>query len=694
MDSTHGLTSRQRNGFAAAILAVFVYLLLRNSGVYPMVFADEWYYSQAARLQPLAKSTLPSYLYLALFGHTSQCGTGFLDCARILNALLFVAAAPFLYLLARRVCGALPAAALAVLCLLAPINSYTVYFMPEAMYFFGFCVLSWAALAWRSWPPLAYGAALGFVLGVLAVVKVHALFLLPAVLAFMVFVSWGPGGLLRFARMAPALLVVALATKAALGYMLAGPEGMQLLGSFYGDHANQSKGNASIMRLLEPALGSLRGHLMALALLYGLPLAAIAAQLAGRQARQQGGAELRALQVWSVLALGAALGVTVLFTASIAKFGESEAWRLHMRYYNFVFPLLWIAALAPLQPRPCPTMGSGPMGHGRGSSVLRVVVAGLMLGGVLYAWHALQPRYLTSFVDSPELQVVLENPLVLPWAVLAQALLLVVWAWRPRWGAVLLLCVALPVWAWQSDRVSRMLLERARTPDAYDRGGLLVQKMLSREEAGKVVVAGDGAGLLRALFHIDAPGASFVELQPGAPLALNEIPARDGWFLVVGQHVLPAGADVAVKADGFALLRTTGLAGSLGRVEFREPLAGGVLAAVEGLAPSESWGAWSDGAQVTLTFAQPLPRAARIVINANAFGPNLDADFTLVAGGSRTSFRLPPKPTDRVFDFETDGTVRTVVIQVPKPTAPADIGQGGDTRKLGLALNRLELAAR
>ena len=685
MDSTCGLTSRQRAGFAVAMLAVFVYLLLRNSGVYPMVFADEWLYSSAARLHPLAESTLPSYLYLALFGNTSRCGPGFLECARILNALLFVGAAPFLYMIARRVCGALPAATLAVFCLLGPINSYTVYFMPEAMYFFGFCILSWAVLAWRTWPAMAYGSALGGLLGALAVVKVHALFLLPALLVFMAYVSWGKGGVLRFLRMATLLIVVALAVKSVLGYMLAGPEGLQILGSFYGDHASQSKGSGSILRLIEPALNSLRGHLMAIALMFGMPVAAIASQLAVPAQREEAGAELRAFQVYVVLALGAVLAVTVLFTASIAKFGEAEAWRLHMRYYNFVFPLLWVAALAPL---------AHPQRMLSQRWWLRLLLAALAAGAMLYAWRSLQPRYLTSFIDSPELQVVVEYPEALQWFVLAQSVLLATWAWRPRAGAVLLLCLAFPAWSWHTDKVTRMVLERQRQPDPYDRAGLLVRQMLPRDEAGKVVVAGDGAGLLRALFHIDHPRASFVELQPGAPLAANEIPARDGWFLVVGKHELPQGVTADVKAQDFALLRTRGLEGKIERVEFKAPLAGGVLASVEGMAIPEPWGAWSDGAQVTLTFSQPLPKAARIVINANAFGPNLDADFILTAGATLTRFRLPPKPTERVFDIDSDGTLRTLVITVPKPTAPADIGQGIDVRKLGIALSRLELASR
>jgi hypothetical protein len=124
---------------------------VRSQGINPTVFADEWYYSKMARLQPLAEAIVPSYLYLWLFGATNACGDGFLECARGANALLFVAGAPFLYLTARSVTGRGTAAAIALLATLAPLNLFTAYFMPETMYYFGFCVLSWVALTRRHW---------------------------------------------------------------------------------------------------------------------------------------------------------------------------------------------------------------------------------------------------------------------------------------------------------------------------------------------------------------------------------------------------------------------------------------------------------------------------------------------------------------------------------------------------------------
>ena len=64
--------------------------------------------------------------------------------------------------------------------LLRRANVYTAYFMPESTYYFGFAVLSWIALTRGQWGWARRALATGAVLGLMSLVKVHALFLLPA----------------------------------------------------------------------------------------------------------------------------------------------------------------------------------------------------------------------------------------------------------------------------------------------------------------------------------------------------------------------------------------------------------------------------------------------------------------------------------------------------------------------------------
>lgn len=717
---TNSLTAQRppsigKYAFALALFAAFFYLAWRAIGLYPMVFADEWSYSSAARLLPFEKSIVPSWLYLGLFRLTSSCGPGFLDCARILNALLMVASAPFIFLVGRRVCGPVFAALLALAAVLSPASAFSAYFMPEAMYFFGFSVFTWVALEFRSLRPLNYGLVTGAVLGLLSVVKVHALFLLPAHLAFMLYLcwsglGWGPspkgtvpgslgsatntGGqfpagavpwLLAFLRMALAAVAAMLITKTAVGYLIAGEAGLSLLGNFYGAHATNTSGIDKLLAILPAAMVSLKGHALALVLLSSIPLAALALHVADPKARSQASPELRALQVFAVLMLGAALAMTVMFTGTIAAAGSLEGLRLHLRYYDFVFPLLLLIAAAPLLSERAPT----PIAR-------RALVALPLALVVAYAASVLKTEYSISFTDSPELGALTEHPTALRDHVFLALLGLAVWTLHRRIGTLLFVFVLVPLALVNADMRTRELYARSSTPGSYDKAGLLVRHLLEREDAGHLTVFGEGAGLLRALFHIDHPGAVFQELAPGAPFSGTELSPSQRWALVVGNHPMPPEMlpKVLVRTPEFALVRVAVDHSARMRVAFAKPLAGGALVAAEGLAAPEPWGAWSIGPKVSLTFAQPLPKKMTVLVKANAFPPNADQEFVMQVGEQRRPFHLSGSAQDRFFEFDTDGSTQVLQIHIPKPASPKSLGYGTDDRELGMALLTMEIGER
>jgi hypothetical protein len=336
----------------ALCAVIFTWLLLRSYGLGPAVFADEWYYSKMSRLMPISEAIVPSYLYLWMFRSTNACGTGFLDCVRVGNELLFIGAAPFLYLVTRRVAGQGVSLLVAVLSMLAPFNLYTAFFMPEATYYFGFAVLSWVTLGWggreenQGW--VRMGLATGAVLGVMSLIKVHALFLLPALAVYLVGAAWLRGQRRWLAEGVLAALlstVLTLAFKFGLGYLLAGDAALSVFGSFYSGTASSHAGRP-LAELLKSAFINGRGHLMAIAVLQALPLAMIAQALVSRKAREQSSVAAGQIGLFALLMLGATAGVTVLYTASIAEVGPDEVIRLHLRYYSFVFPLMLMLAAA------------------------------------------------------------------------------------------------------------------------------------------------------------------------------------------------------------------------------------------------------------------------------------------------------------------------------------------------------------
>jgi len=676
---------------APALLLLFMaaYLALRNAGVYPVVFADEWNYSKMARLQPLGDAMVPSYLYLWLFGASSACGDGFLGCVRAGNIALYLAAAPLLYFTALRYTGARPAAVIALLSTLAPMNVYTLFFMPEASYYLGFCVLSWILLTWPA--RSAYKpAAAGVVLGALSLVKVHALFLLPPTCLYLLYASWQAGGRWLLRGLGGAVLVGMLTAgvKFALGYLLAGPAGLSLLGPFYASSAGSGADPAARMAA---TLVNARGHLMALVVLLGLPLALVLHGLCSNGLRNElrnTGTPGAPLQVYVLLMLGASVGMTAVYAGTIAHLADNEALRLHLRYYNFTFPLLWMVAAA--------AIGSGDSGGRARLPWLRWAIA-LPLALLLAASLFLLPGYVLNMVDGPDIAAVMPGRAVGYVIVALQLALLLLWAAGRANAPRLFLAVFLPLTLILGQGASVMFAAHYRLDRVGDRAGLATRQLVPPGERGQITLAGaEERQLLRAQFHIDHPGSRLMVLDTGAPFRPSQ-PDEQKWTLVIGEHALPPDARVAHRGDGFTLLRRRDPAPLLVHVLLSAPDDPQVVAGIDGLAGIEHWGRWSSGERVTIRLARPLPRRFTVRLRGHAFGVNADLPFLLQVGApdqvSGKEFRLGSASQWVSLDFDTDVNARDIAILVPRPLSPAELGQGSDLRRLGIALEEVIVTA-
>lgn len=663
--------------------AVFAWLLYRNLGLNPAIFADELYYSQMSRLQPLGEALVPSYLYLWLFSASTACGTGFLDCVRIGNALLFVGAGPFIYLVARQVTAPLAALAITLISLLAPVNLYTAFFMPEAAYYFCFALLSWLLLTRAAWAPSRLALASGVVLGMMSLVKVHALFLLPALCLFMVGATWlraTDSRPLRTGMVAAFVLAaVTLAVRLGLGFVLAGEPGLALVGKFYATAAASGTGS-SPLDLLTPLFINGRAHLMVLALLMALPMAALLLALFSPAMRQDAGAPFNRLALYAILTLGSAAGMTVAYTASIAGVGPQEVLRLHLRYYSFTFPLLLAVAAATAH-------------HRRVAPRLRVLVA-LLIGAAVIAAVVMVPRYVLNTVDGPEIKALDLNAWS-GWAVAALALVtLGLWARGQRLAAPLFLFGTMPLTVILGGILTSTFLSQIVNDWPSDRAGKAARDVVPRGERHLITVAGSEiTEIMRAQFHIDNRDVGMLELPPGAPIERYQLPARQYWLLVMGRHALPEGLTPVRQEPDYALLNLdTGLrVNTLARLT---DAYGGTnpIVRAEGLSVSEPWGRWSTGKRVVLHFAQPLPRQLDIIIKARAYAANTTLPFTLHVGQQSAPFRIAGSFQEVNLRLATDGNQRSVTIDVPRPTAPRTLGEWPDDRALGIGIAEIGIA--
>ena len=378
-----------------AAIAIFVALLFRNSGLYPLV-ADEYNYSKFSRLLPIAQSVYPDYLYLVIYRLTNVCGDGFLDCARMLNSMFFVAATPFIYLTARQVCTISIASIIALLALLGPINSYTAYFMPEAVYFFSFWSFTWFILHLENSSRLSSWCFAGVLVGLAALIKPHALLILPALAAYILFASRKKEGewVLQAFRNASVLVAFTFLSKFLIAYLVAGEAGLTIFGPAYTAIAASNRSNFQrYVELFALSGENVKGHVLAICLMFGLPIAfGICASVISVVSKS----EIKTDQKISFFALAVLVNLILtagLFTALVAGRPDESITRLVMRYYDFAFPLLLIIAASQL------SSDSTPCGR-----KWRALAAFPIGAAALYAVYTHLSPYTPDTVDSPELR--------------------------------------------------------------------------------------------------------------------------------------------------------------------------------------------------------------------------------------------------------------------------------------------------
>ncbi|WP_408953696.1 DUF7024 domain-containing protein [Lysobacter sp. Hz 25] len=659
----------------AGMAAILTGLMFRDHGLYASVFGDEWSYSSYSRLSPISDAKLPSYLYLWIYRLTNQCGSGFLDCARVLNAAFFVAAAPFLFAIFRKFTGPGKAVVLALASIAGPANSFTVYFMPESLYYLFFWILSFWVLRPYAQRPWSYGAVSGLILGLMCLIKLHALFMLAAFCAYVLAdaICSGTRG-----RGKPALAVLAasiacfFATRFGLGYVLGGPGSLSLLGEFYQVQAQNSSGQQPLDALAWGTLKSAWGHLLALCFLFGPLLAGVVVNLirSGDEAAERA----RSAMLFTLATLGGLVAITGYFTASMGTI-ESGA-RLHMRYYDFCLPLLLLGPLA--------WRGS----EASGVWLRRLATAALIVIALLalYAGAMGLRAYTPFIVDAPELIWIngRKRLLILIGLLGAAATLGFLWSdfRKARWHAIVyyLLIIGL-----STHTASKFVRHQKDTDAAVNAGNLLRSAHPGLLERSQFI--GDNVfTLVKAKFYTDSLAPVLTPLDKGSAAEPSVDWTRD---LVVsfGETTLPEGAYVRKQShEGFTLYwLDKGDAIDFKQAQPRQ------IRSMSGLSPPETFGRWSNAQEVLITLDAPMANDVRITLTAIAFGPNVGKPIPISIGNVARSMTFEQEPQTRVLEFHGVKDAQVIRIGIPQPTSPASLGMGQDPRLLGIGLSQLRI---
>lgn len=126
-------------------------------------------------------------------------------------------------------------------------------------------------------------------------------------------------------------------------------------------------------------------------------------------------------------------------------------------------------------------------------------------------------------------------------------------------------------------------------------------------------------------------------------------------------------------------------------IDFTKPGYPSFIINVSGMSGHEPWGRWTDGEKVTLQFKEPLPQKFTLVIQANAFGPNVNEAVQVKIGTTQQALKVTEQGQTHRLAFDLSASANTIELLIPKPTSPQELKVGDDPRKLGLGLIKLQI---
>lgn len=659
------------------MVVAFILLVFRNQGLYPTVFSDEYSYSKYARLIPFRDAGVPNYLYFKLFSYTTLCGDGFQNCSKFFNAILFIASAPFVYITACRVTKKSLALYLTVLTLLSPVSLYTAFFMPESFYYLGFWIFSCYILSLDSESKKREWLFAGALFGLSSLIKPHSLLFLPAIFCYVCILALPSRNWRRLTANVLSFLFILIGiftAKFILSYNLAGSAGLTFFGRTYNSMATNAGDRAErFFQLVTSAMESGKGHVLVLALIYGLPLVLVSLTGARVLIQTRPTTPLERTSLFTLLVISNLVCVVALFTASVAGRPSETITRLHMRYYSFALPLLTIVAAGYLY-RPSYNF----------RKVTQYTVGLLFMALVAYAYHTRLIPYIPGYLDSPEFGGLYTNREIFNTISLFSLFAIIGWLVFKELGLKIYLFFVFPCALLVSSFYVNKEIRKQLKPDMYDKAGMFARNFLSPDDMKKLVVVGtEDGGLTRTLFYIDT-GTDHMEIIPkGAPYDPAKMREGKEWALVIGDHPIPEDTFYRVQMDGFLLAKGK----RPESIDFRLESWPGLIDRVEGLFHPESWGAWSHQGIVKVDFTKPLPKKFNMILRARSFLPNLKKEFIVTLGDKVVPFALHHTSEEVLtLAFENPDQLKTIRFQNPSPIPEEELDKMESWKRLGLGL--------
>lgn len=687
---------------AVALVAVVTYaVVVAYSSAVPWVFVDEYSYAWLAKHEGdfalaqrvgIVSMLAQSFLYFKVYALAFASALASAELAKALNLAFWLGAGAAAYIAARRLLSRSQAAGFALVALLSPWIIFVRLFMPEAMYLFGFWVCV-AAFVWTWTPTDPRGEALlGAGLGALALVKSHAILLLPGFLFGIgaALLMTGPPRLravVGICARASVLLIAYFAAKLLLTFSLTGSATSAAFGGYGGEAARVSS------LLAEPAQAAtqvglvLLRHAGIVVLVVGAALLAALTLLSESFSRTA--APPTPKQQVVVLVAASALGllaslmlITALFTVAVADAGPHEsALRTHSRYYGFLLPLVLLAGMAASQ---CMREPQGP-----GKRRLPIALALVLLST---GWLLMDPIALNAN-DGPDALAARLRPLGVALQIGVVSLLVALVYASFRRGLQWIAASTLVYFLGANFVYWSVYHAQSSQPAPEDLAGrrfrLLVAEALN--DRGVIVASENSVPLQRLLYYVNA--GSPVHLRADGNV-LPEDYVGKAWVLThgvspsaAGMRSVPLGGKATlllpIDSSGTAVAEPTEAGAARSRFELTP---GGGIVVIGAHAP-EPWGVWLPPTAI-LRFDEPLAGDVRTELWLRGYGPNAGRTITAVLGGARSSFEAPRELSKVELSFSNVKQGGDLRFEGLVAASPRSLGESGDERELALGLSR------
>jgi len=486
-------------GLAIASTLAYWFLTARLTGVTVSVLKDEYVYVLDAHYKAFTESGYPNHLFQLVYSGTKSCGADFYECARGINAIFVVASALVVYLLAvhiskNRLLGVVAWAGV----VFGTFGTYTAYFMPEAVFNFLMVLFIYLLIRFGNSDNLLVWSSLGTLLGVAALAKPHALFLMPAIVIYIILsVRSNSQTFFRSSALRIGFFLTAvLASKLGLGYLIAGQNGFSLFGSYgyavsSGEAVSETLGPNTWLSVPQTASGQTLMIVMVLGVALPVALVGLLRSL-NKNEKQFASNKFRTLFGISLVNM---MAVSALF----------EAWQnlgtwMHTRYYSYLIPLAVVVLIEAYSRRDSEKM-----------DLTKRITVGIFFLASGYVLFTQATPFGANWIDAPDFAAHIKNIEISSILIVSAMALSVFWLWNSKASVAIAIAVSLFASSFAGLHITTFINDTFGKQDAFQQNGRLLSNYLPQQELDKMMIFGDEEWLMqRILFYSLSGGAATI----------------------------------------------------------------------------------------------------------------------------------------------------------------------------------------